>query len=369
MTNLEMFYFTGKCLSIDEHPDFSEDIIKMISDDEIDWAHFVNLCSNHLILPVIYLKFKSHKLIEHLPEELAEFLKEIYELNLARNEQILLQINDILKLLNANDIYPTFLKGTGNLLDGLYKNKGERMIGDIDFLVPEKDYLKAAKILEDDGYSIRRLIYSDILDPQHYPPLFKTSEPVRVEVHRLVVPHKYGRKFNSGLIEKIRIMPFDDTSCFTLSDKHNCILNFLHSQMAHNGHLSGIISFRDIYDMYLISKRIDVCSIIKDIQYKRKAKNYFYLVGKALNLPNQFHVEDTFSSKKLYYKHSLNYTSSIFYSMNKTITFIYEKIFSIYLKMLLQSIYSKKMRLTVLKGLGSKQWYLDQYDYYSSLLK
>jgi hypothetical protein len=42
--------------------------------------HFVRLCSNHLILPVIYLKFKAHKLIEHLPDELAEFLKEIYDL-------------------------------------------------------------------------------------------------------------------------------------------------------------------------------------------------------------------------------------------------------------------------------------------------
>jgi hypothetical protein len=55
MTNLEMFYFAGKFLSIDEHAEFREVIIKMISDDELDWSHFVSLCSNHLILPVIYL--------------------------------------------------------------------------------------------------------------------------------------------------------------------------------------------------------------------------------------------------------------------------------------------------------------------------
>ena len=243
------------------------------------------------------------------------------------------------------------------------------MIGDMDFLVPEKDYLRTARILEDDGYSIRVFIYSDILDPKHYPPLFKTSAAVDVEVHRLVVPHKYGRKFNSRSIEKIKIRPFEDTSCFILSDKHNCILNFIHSQMTHTGHLSGIVSFRDIYDMYLISRRIDSYSIINDIQYQRKAKNYFFLAGKALSLPNHFHVEDTFFSKILYYKHSLNYTSTIFYSVNRTITFIYEKIFSIYLKMLFQAFYSKKMRQTILKGLGSKQWYLDQYDYYSNLFK
>ena len=364
MTNLEMFYFAGKCLSIDEHPEFREEIIKKISDDEMDWAHFVSLCSNHYILPVIYLKFQSHQLIEHLPEQLAEFLKDIYDLNLARNERILIQINDILKLLNANDIYPTFLKGTGNLLDGLYSDKGERMIGDIDFLVPENDYLKAAKILEEGGYTKGRFIYSDILAPKHYPRLYKTGMPADVEVHRLILALKQSRKFNPGIFDRKKILPFEDTICFVLDAKNNCIYNFIHSQIAHGSDFKGIVSFRDIYDMYLITKRIDLSSIICSIPYKRQAINYFVFAGKALNLPNLFHSDDSFSSKILYYKHSLNHTSTIFYNVNRTIFFIYDRIFTVYFKMLFQSIYSKKMRRTVLKGFGNKQWYLDQYKVY-----
>ena len=208
MTNLEMFYFVGRCLSIDEHPEFRDVMVQKISEDEIEWTQFVSLCSNHLILPVIYLKFKAHKLIEHLPVELAEFLKEIYNLNLARNEQILLQIKDILKLLNANDIYPTFLKGTGNLLDGLYSDKGERIIGDIDFLVPEEDYLEAARILEEDGYVKNSTFSSDLLNPKHYPSLFKVGVPAVVEVHRMIVPQRYGKMFNSEILEKKRIIKF-----------------------------------------------------------------------------------------------------------------------------------------------------------------
>ena len=40
MTNLGMFYFVGKFLSIDEHVEFREEILKLISDDELDWAPF-----------------------------------------------------------------------------------------------------------------------------------------------------------------------------------------------------------------------------------------------------------------------------------------------------------------------------------------
>jgi len=37
--------------------------------------------------------------------------------------------------LNAAGISPIYLKGTGNLIDGFYEDIGERIIGDIDFLV------------------------------------------------------------------------------------------------------------------------------------------------------------------------------------------------------------------------------------------
>jgi len=37
--------------------------------------------------------------------------------------------------LNTAGISPIYLKGTGNLIDGIYGDVGERIIGDIDFLV------------------------------------------------------------------------------------------------------------------------------------------------------------------------------------------------------------------------------------------
>ena len=135
---------------LDEDPGFRQVIIDKIENNAIDWLRFVSFCSNHLILPVIYLKFKSHALIKYLPEELSDFLKEVYELNLSRNNQILEQIHEITDILNKGNIFPVFLKGVGNLLDKLYSDVGERILGDIDLLVPVNQYLLCVKHVENE---------------------------------------------------------------------------------------------------------------------------------------------------------------------------------------------------------------------------
>ena len=61
-------------------------------------------------------------------------MKHITDLNRDRNKQIISQAQDLNTLLLNNNITPIFLKGTGNLLEGLYDDIAERMLGDIDFL-------------------------------------------------------------------------------------------------------------------------------------------------------------------------------------------------------------------------------------------
>lgn len=89
MTNKELFYFTGKCLMLDEDPGFKLEIVRKIEVGSIDWLKFLALCSNYFVLPAIYLKFQAHRIIEYLPEEFSEYLKYIYDLNLSRNTHIL----------------------------------------------------------------------------------------------------------------------------------------------------------------------------------------------------------------------------------------------------------------------------------------
>lgn len=367
MTNKELFYFTGKCLSLDEHPVFREDIIKRFNDESFSWERFIGMCSNHFILPAIYLKFQFHNLLPFLPEEVSEFMQEIYERNSVRNKQIISQVNDVTRLLNEHEIYPVFLKGTAHILDGLYSDFGERMVGDIDLLVPDKDYLKAAKILEDDGYSSGMDIYFDVEHIKHYPRLFKPTVPADIEVHRLLVSDKHSQSLNPLIVER-ELKPADERmSSFVLSDRHKVIHNFIHCQLEHQGQDYGIISLRDIYDFYLLSKRVDMNSTISQIHQKRKAIAYFIFCSKALGIPLRFFPHETITSRLLNFKHSLNMNSQVFYYSYRTLQYIYSRMLVGWTVQIFQSIYSKHIRKSVFNRLKNPQWYRDHFKSYRNI--
>lgn len=56
-----------------------------------------------------------------------------------------------------NHINPIFIKGTGNLLEDLYCDLAERMVGDgiINFIVSKDDYLKTVELLKSDRYYVK----------------------------------------------------------------------------------------------------------------------------------------------------------------------------------------------------------------------
>lgn len=368
MTNKELFYFTGKCLALDEHPYFRNEIIHYTDDDSINWNHFIELCSNHLILPAIYLKFQTHEILPHVPNELSIFLADIFELNKKRNEEILMQLQKILAILNTHKIYPTILKGVGNLIDDLYSDNGERILGDIDILVPEENYLLAANLMKDNGYCTFNPIpaYENIKTMKHYPRLIHPEFPAALEIHRIPVRDNYLKWFNTSIIDKEKTEAHTFGGCFVESDNHKIIHNFIHSQLSNRGHLSGIVSFRDLYDLYLLSKRSDLKESIVEIKTKQKAITYFVFAGRALGVEDKFCFKGNINSWVFSKKHTLNLTSTFFYRFYKNLLFFEERIFRKYIYQIINSIYSVEIRQSLHNRLKDRNWYKTHFRLYKN---
>jgi len=367
MTNKELFYFTGKCLMLDEDPLFREEIITLNAAGAIDWLRFSASCSDHLILPVIYLKFQKHGIIDNLPEEFSEHLKYLYELNRERNSRILAQLGSITAILNKNDIYPVFLKGAAHLLDGLYSDIGERIMGDIDFLIPEKDYIRTAKILEDEGYALHEpFLYFDVAVLKHYPPLAKPGEPAYLEIHRLLTEKELSW-FNARITDQEKKEIKMLQGCHVLSDNHKIAHNFIHGQLHHQGHLTGIVSFRDLYDLYLLSKRSDIHQTLAYIKAKRKAIAYFAFAGKVFGTQGRFYTGNNFSAWLFIKKHDLNLSSSTFYHTHRTIIFLGQRIIFKYIPQLVKSIYSREVRQSLIKRMKDPDYYRAHFKSYIDL--
>ena len=354
---------------LDEYPGFLEVISAKINDDSIDWSKFVHLCSNHLILPAIYLKFRKAALISQLPADLAEFLHEIYELNAERNKQILDQINYVNVILNKHNIFPLYLKGAAHLLESLYSDPGERILGDIDFLVPEKDYLPTAQLLENEGYSKYEghLSYFDPDMEKHYPRLSKTGFPANIEIHRLLTEAPL-RWFNAQTIDLHKKQAKEQLGCFVPSVQDLIIHNFVHSQISHGGHTYLTISLRDLFDLHLLSKNASLTDSLLNIGQKKKAIAYFSFAEGTFGLKKSNFGKGKFSTWFLKARHDLNQTSTTFYYINRIIAFLRYKIVERYYVQGLGFIRTKKMRKAVFKRLLDPVWHKERLKELKNLL-
>jgi hypothetical protein len=286
----ELFYFAGQCLTLDDFPEFSEKITVGFSTGQISINEFIRLCDKNLILPLIYTKFKSHNLLDLFPLDVVELLENVYSLNKTRNNAILNQIKEINITLAKENIIPVYLKGTAHLLNNLYTDVGDRMIGDIDFLVKKDDFFTTAKLLTQLGYTEQYELYPHMADYIHYPPLYRDDSPAPVEIHRIPVDNRYTKNYTTTQVFSQKVKIVKKENCYVPSVSHMVNHNFIHSQLSNSGHLLKDNSLRDLYDLYLLSKRVKPVLIFKESKHKNKALAYLALVEKVFDVNGMFTI-------------------------------------------------------------------------------
>ena len=364
--SIRTLYFIGQCLSLDEHPSFRETIIAQFSDPGYDWNSFIWTCSNHLVLPVIYLKMKKHDLLSYVPEVLAQHLEEIYSLNRTRNEQILEQMKEINTALNASGISPIYLKGTGNLIDGVYEDIGERIVGDIDLLIPEAEYLKAVELIKEIGYVNH---WGEPRNPEklkHYPTLYKDNVPVDIEIHRIPVQDEYLKYINAEMILSQKTAVASFPGCFVPSDNHKILYSFVHSQLCNTGYRLGVVSLRDIYDLYCFSKRAAIINALAGFPVQRKVDAYFAIAEKLLGIT--ISGKKSLTSKVYIWKHDMNLASPLFYKINRFPWVISELVIKGYPRRIKEAFLYNDAQKLLIQNLGSRKWYIHHLQLYKKMI-
>ena len=254
MTYKETLFFVAKCLTISSEEKNKIEIETQLKTTEIDWDAVVKVSTGHFVFPALYCNLKKAGFLNYLPEELVNYMIHITDLNRERNLQIIEQAKEINTLLLANNITPIFLKGTGNLLEGLYEDIAERMVGDIDFIFSEKDYPKAIKLLANNEYSKVHKTTYDFLQFKHHPRLQKLNKIAAIEIHKELLIEKYADEFNykivkkdSQIINKVNVISF----------KNQLALSIIATQINDDGFHYKNIALRNAYDVFLLSKKTE----------------------------------------------------------------------------------------------------------------
>jgi hypothetical protein len=364
----ETLFFIAKCLTISLEDNNRQEIEKQLQSKTINWETIVEVSTAHYVFPAIYCNLKRADFLHYLPQELVNFMEHITSLNRERNQQIITQAKDLNTLLSKNNITPIFLKGTGNLLAGIYDDIAERMVGDIDFIFSKEDYSIAITIL-------RKFGYSEVTKQEHYPPyefrhyrrLQKENRIAAIEIHsELLCKNKYANEFNYNLINKdSQIIKGITVSSY--SNKLN--LSIIAFQINNDGFKNKTMALRNAYDVYLLSKKTNAKDAVNKFDKLSNPLNCFLaacyeIFNKAESLKyNQtkkvFSYLSAFdsqfiNSKKRKRQSSLNriYLYIEQYKFYKI--FLYLKRFLCLLK---YSILHKKYRVFMIKTLTNKNWY------------
>jgi hypothetical protein len=245
----ETLYFIAKCLTISLEEKNRQEIEKQLKSMSTDWDAVVKVSTAHYVFPVLYCNLKRADFLQYLPHELVSYMEHITDVNRERNKQIITQAKELNTLLLANNIIPIFLKGTGNLLAGIYEDIAERMVGDIDLIILKENYPKAITILREFGYD--KEIYQE-LPYRHYPRIIRKDSIAGIEIHKELLIEKYANEFNYSFVAKDSQV-IKGVTVLSYANKLN--LSIIANQINDKGFYFKTMALRNAYDVFLLSKK------------------------------------------------------------------------------------------------------------------
>jgi hypothetical protein len=243
------------------------EILNGIDIHDVNFENLIKLASGHLMLPALFFNIQKKKVSYLFPEDFIAYIKNIHAINKARNTVLLAEAKELSDLLYKNNIKHIFLKGTALLLTNVFEDIGERMIGDIDFIIQHKDEQKVEKVLKinnnDKSHTIN--LFS-VFKPTHLARRVNKNKTIAIEPHLELLESRNRWVFNSKeLINdfKNKTKTIKTPSKIFLID--HCILG---AQIRNHGFINSSYDHRSIYDVYKLN-----CE--KSLIFKKNKKDIF----------------------------------------------------------------------------------------------
>jgi len=353
MTYKETLFFIAKCLTISFEEKNKAFILLKLQSEEINWDVVVKISTNHYVLPALYCNLMRAGFLQYLPQDLVLYMDHITSLNRERNKQIITQVKNLNSLLLANNITPLFLKGTGNLLAGLYEDIAERMVGDIDLIISKENYSKTITVLKDDGYTEIGNYKYHIPTQMHYRRITKEKNIAAVEIHQNLILEKYVNEFDYYYVEKDSQL-INDFMVLSYENKLN--LSISSYQINDIGYYYNTINLRNAYDVFLLSKKTNAKKSFSKFKTLRTPLNCFLAICHVVF--GEINSLEYHKTKKT--ETYLSVFDSLLLNERKRKSRIKSKYRKVFIKnrlsIIYKSIFNKEYRDWFLKRIADKSW-------------
>ena len=151
--------------------------------NSLDWEQVANVAGSHSVIQAIYPVLIKHELLDLVPDDFLSYIQHLHEINCERNEMLRKQAINAVRIMNKLNIKPLLMKGAAQLFLDTFQNLGDRLLVDIDILVPSNEIKRVSDELIATGYEMDEEKIHFIESHHHYPPLIKHGECAMVELH------------------------------------------------------------------------------------------------------------------------------------------------------------------------------------------
>lgn len=228
------------------------------SDDPTGWERVLRLAGDHDLLPAWWSAGVARGWWEALPVDALEqvaarfppgvtqpplLLQQAYEANRVRQADLLAQGRTILSRLEAEGITAVPLKGLHTLLAGWWDDPADRVMRDLDVLVPADAAERAAGCLTALGYLPFATGHTDEAD--HELPAVRLPERAgSVEVHTALLVRRWSAVLAApGVLGRGAPMTTTDAVIHSIA----------HAQLQDDAHLLGRLPLRSLHELAVLS--------------------------------------------------------------------------------------------------------------------
>ncbi len=205
---------------------------EQIVTSQIDWSLLLRMAAFHR-LSLLLFRHLQLVVCNDIPEQVLEDLHRAAITASASNLLFTANLHKIIALFNSNTIQVIPFKGPA-LSQAAYGNINRRWFGDLDFLVAEKDAIKARNLLIANGYNCETQIAGDrkeaFLRKENCFAMVNTSNNINIDLHwELTGRYSLVPLYLEDIIERATTIKLAAWQFPTLSVEDNIVFLCIHS--------------------------------------------------------------------------------------------------------------------------------------------
>ena len=263
MNNTETVAFLCQCLAFWD-ADLTGTAEETINSDRMDWHKVLRCAGQHNVAPALYSALKKSGLLHRLPDDATEYLHAVWSLNRQRNRMLGQALISVCSHLNMIGITPLLLKGAAGLVpDGAYPGADDRIMADLDLLMPEGRTQEARNALEQRGYKQnipgdKAILWENVSEHHHHDiPIRHPDFPVKIELHRRIHGVKELDDTDSSVWKGAVKQEYSGAEVFIPGPVFAILHNFIHHQLQDQAFSMNKFDLRRLYEFTLFCRTWD----------------------------------------------------------------------------------------------------------------